>query len=539
VGSNEKPTHAILEDTVSASQHRAFLEKAQEVAHIGSWVAELDGSNRLSWSTELYRIFGVAIGDFAGTSQAFIEHVHPEDVALVREASAAAVEGGKPYDVVHRIITGDGRTRWVHQRADVIRDGTGRPVRIIGTAQDITERRQLELQLRHSQKMEAIGRLAGGVAHDFNNALTIISGFTELVLNALPEGHPARADVEEIRRAAARAESVTRQLLTFSRQKASELRTLDLNKVVTGLARLLERALGSRVLFRAELAPLLPMIRGDAGQIEQAIVNLTANARDAMPDGGELTIQTAVKTMDQTFARAHDPMPAGCYVVLSLSDTGHGVDRETQTRIFEPFFTTKAPGKGTGLGLAMVYGSVKQSGGYIFVESEVGRGTTFRLYFPAVDMPAEAGASRQPAAEPAAVAATVLLIDDESSILNLLTASLKSEGYRLLTATSGQQALTVVAGTGRGPDLVVTDTRLPDMKGIELGRRLSESYPDIAVILMSSGVDDPTALTGPSITLLQKPFIPSQLRAQVRTVLNARRQRLSERARSQGLEPLP
>jgi two-component system cell cycle sensor histidine kinase/response regulator CckA len=537
VGSEQKPTHAILEDSVSADQHRAFLEKAQEVAHIGSWVAELDGSNRLSWSTELYRIFGVSVGDFPGSARAFIEHVHPEDVAIVREASAAAIEGGKPYDVVHRIVTGDGRTRWVHQQADVIRDESGRPIRMIGTAQDITDRRQLELQLRHSQKMEAIGRLAGGVAHDFNNALTIISGYTELVLSALAEDDPTRADVEEIRRAATRAESVTRQLLMFSRQKATELRAFDLNKVVSGLSRLLERALGSRVLFRAELAPSLPMIRGDAGQIEQAIVNLTANARDAISDGGEVTIETAVRTVDQTFSRAHDPMPAGSYVILSVSDTGHGFDRETQARIFEPFFTTKAIGKGTGLGLAMVYGSVKQSGGFIFVESEVGRGTTFRLYFPAVDLPVETKAPHQRPSEPA-VAATVLLAEDEDSILNLVTASLKSEGYRLLTAASGQQALTVAAAAGRPPDLVVTDTRLADMRGFDLGRQLLEKYPETAVILMSSGAEDLTSVIGSSMTLLQKPFTPSQLRAHVRATLNERRQRLSEeRSRSRGLDP--
>jgi PAS domain S-box-containing protein len=411
VGSPDRPAAATLEETVSAEQRLAFLEKAQEVAHIGSWVAEFDGSNLLSWSAELYRIFGISVGDFSGTSKAFLALVHPDDVEMVRAASVAAIEGRQPYEVEHRIITGDGRTRWVREKADVICDDDNRPIRMIGTAQDITDRRQLELQLRHSQKMEAIGRLAGGVAHDFNNALTTISGYTELVLGALAADHPARADVEEIRRAAARAGSVTRQLLTFSRREPIELRAVDLNKVVAGLSRLFERALGNNVLFRTVLTPTLPLIKGDPGQIEQAIVNLSANARDAMPAGGELIIRTFVEDVDEACARTHEPMPEGCFVVLSVTDTGHGFDRETQAQIFDPFFTTKAVGKGTGLGLATVYGSVKQSGGFIFVESEVGSGTTFRLYFPAIGVPDDPKLSRPGRAEPAP-AATVLLVED-------------------------------------------------------------------------------------------------------------------------------
>ena len=526
---------ATLEDAVAVEQHRAFLEKAQEVAHVGSWVAEFDGSNRLSWSAELYRIFGISVGDFRGTAQAFLEFVHPDDVEMLRSASAAAIEGQQPYDVEHRIITGDGRTRWVHEKADVIRDDARRPIRMIGTAQDITERRQLELQLRHAQKMEAIGRLAGGVAHDFNNALTIIASYTELVATALAEDHPARADLDEIRRAAARAEAVTRQLLTFSRRDAVELRTFELNAVVTGLGRLLGSALGPRVLLRIELAPSLPAITGDRGQIEQAIVNLSANARDAMPSGGELTISTGIEQVDYTVVRATEPMPPGTFVVLSISDTGHGFDRETQARIFEPFFTTKAVGKGTGLGLAMVYGSVKQSGGFIFVESEVGRGTTFRLYFPVAGPPAHAAASQASLAEPEA--ATVLVVDDEASIVNLVAASLTAEGYHLLTATSGEEALTIVAASGRPLDLVLTDARMPDMTGVELGRRLIERYPDLAVILMSGlGVEDLTGFAGAAdaVAVFQKPFTPTQLRARIRASLTQRRQRLAKNALREG-----
>jgi PAS domain S-box-containing protein len=527
-----KPTRATLEESVSIEQHRAFLEKAQEVAHIGSWVVEFDGSNRLSWSAELYRIFGISVGDFRGTSQAFLELVHPDDVAMLRAASVAAIEGGQPYDVEHRIITGDGRTRWVHEKADVIRDSANRPILMIGTAQDITDRRQLELQLRHFQKIEAIGRLAGGIAHDFNNALTIIVGYTELALSSLAGDHPARADVEEIRRAAARAESVTRQLLTFSRREAIELTVFDLNAVVEGLGRLLERALGDNVLFRTLLTPALPSISGERGQIEQAIVNLAANARDAMPGGGELFLRTTVEDVDDAGARAREPMPAGRYVVLAVCDTGHGFDRETRERIFEPFFTTKAVGEGTGLGLAMVYGSVKQSGGFIFAESDVGRGTTFRLYFPAIEAPSAARTSLSDGAG-LAEKPTVLLVEDEASILNLVAASLNSEGYHVLRATSGQDALDVIAASKRPLDLVLTDARMPNMSGIDLARRLMEDHPNLAVVLMSGySVEDLTGFGSPDhlVASLQKPFTPTQVRAKVRATLNLRQRRLEEKA---------
>ena len=235
-------------------QHRAFLEKAQEVAHIGSWVAELDGSDRLGWSNEMHRIFGVPRDTFSGTSQAFFALVHPDDRDLVRAAAAAAVEQGAPYDIEHRIFTADGAVRWVHEKAAILRDAQGRPTRMIGTAQDITERRQLEEQLRHAQKLEAIGRLAGGIAHDLNNALTAIAGYAELALGELRGDHPARADVEEIRRAAERAGSVTRQLLAFSRKQLLEPRVFDLNESVGNVGRLLERLLGDNVRLRTALA---------------------------------------------------------------------------------------------------------------------------------------------------------------------------------------------------------------------------------------------------------------------------------------------
>jgi two-component system cell cycle sensor histidine kinase/response regulator CckA len=507
-------------ETAAHEQHRAFLEKAQELAQVGSWIADLSGSGRLSWSAETYRIFGVPMGEFEGTSEAFFRLVHPDDLATVRAASQAAIEGGTPYDVEYRITTAGGQVRWVHEKADVIRGSDGRPVRMIGTAQDITDRRRLEEQLRHSQKMEAIGRLAGGVVHDLNNALTTIAGYTALALAELAEDHPARADVEEIRRAAARAESVTRQLLAFSRKHLFEPRMFDLNEVLDGVTRLLARTLGDNVTLRTVKDPALPTIMGDPGQVEQAIVNLATNARDAMPDGGLVSISTSVVDVDEAFAHAHAPMPRGRYVVLSVADTGQGLAPETKARIFEPFFTTKAVGKGTGLGLAMVYGMVKNCGAFVFVDSQPGQGATFSMYFPAAR--AEQSAAARPKREPdASTMPTVLVVEDERSILNLVATSLKSEGYHLLKATSSQDALEVVAAHGGAIDLVLTDATMPGMGGVELARELLATRPDLVVIIMSGFTQEISGLEAGDHTFstLQKPFTPHELRVRVRKAL--------------------
>ena len=372
----------------SLEQHQAFLEKAQQVAHIGSWVAELDGSDRLSWSAETHRLLGVPLTEAGTRAKAMADSVHPDDRDAVRRMSEETIQSDRPYDIEHRVVSRDGTVRWVHTRADLVRDQSGLPVRMIGTVQDITDRRELEERLRQVQKLEAIGRLAGGIAHDLNNALTAIAGYTELSLDALADTHPARPDVLEIRRAAERAESVTRQLLAFSRKQLLEPRVFFLNDSVANLGRMLERLLGNSVELKTVIAQGVPPIYGDPGQIDQAIINLAVNARDAMPDGGRLTLAVSLVDVDEAFARAHQPMPPGRFVELAVSDTGVGMEPETQAHVFEPFFTTKEVGKGTGLGLAMVYGTVKQSGGFIFLESQVGRGTAFRLYFHPAPAPA-------------------------------------------------------------------------------------------------------------------------------------------------------
>ena len=499
-------------------QHQAFLERAQQVAHIGSWVAEFDGSDQLGWSAETYRIFGVSSNAFPGTSTAFFQFVHEDDRAAVREAMAAAArDAAKSFDIEHRIVRAGGVTRWVQEKADVVRDERGHAVRMIGTVQDITERRLLEEQLRQLQKMEAIGRLAGGIAHDLNNALTAIAGYAELALGSLAAEHRARPDIEEVRRGAERAASVTRQLLAFSRKQLLEPRRFDVNDTAANMARMLSRILGPDVRVTARLVDAPAPIVGDPGQIEQAIVNLAVNAKDAMPNGGELILATSLEDVDESAAMSRLPIAAGRYVVLRVVDTGCGMAPETQARAFEPFFTTKGVGKGTGLGLSMVYGTVKQSGGFVFVNSEVGRGTTIELYFPpAPEAAAATAVSREHAA------ATILAVEDEPAVRNLVASTLRHEALTVLLATSAEEALHVATTHEGDIDLLLTDAVMPGKSGIELARALMERRPDLRVIIMSGYAGDSLSLNDlpRPVELLQKPFSPRELRRRVREALD-------------------
>jgi PAS domain S-box-containing protein len=506
-------------------QHRSFLEMAQEAAHIGTWVAELDGSDHLGWSAETHRIFGVAPGQFAGNSEAFFTFVHPDDREMVRAAKRAAMAARAPYGVEHRIVLQDGRVRWVHAHANVLSDSQGRGLRMVGTVQDITERRQLEDQLRQSQKMEAIGRLAGGIAHDLNNALTAIAGYADLALGEVEADHPARADVEEIRRAAERAGSVTRQLLAFSRKQLLEPRVFDLNDTITAIARLLSRLLGPDVRVQTRLAADVLSVLGDRGQVEQAVINLAVNARDAMAGGGQLTLTTALEDVDEPFARAHVPMAPGRYAVLYVSDTGHGMSRETQARMFEPFFTTKDVGKGTGLGLSMVYGTLKQIGGFIFVDSEIDHGTTFRLYFPPAAAKPAAPAPAPVHDEHLRGEETLLIVEDEPAVRNLVASALRHDGYRLLLASSAEEALAIADTHDGAIDLLLTDAIMPGKSGLELASLMVTLRPGLPVIVMSGYTEENLSVSGLAhpIALLQKPFTPRDLRRRIREVLDADR----------------
>jgi signal transduction histidine kinase len=383
--------------------------------------------------------------------------------------------------------------------------------------------RKSEEQLRQAQKMEAVGRLAGGVAHDFNNVLSVIMSYCEFLLGDLKPGDPMRADVEEIHKAGARAAGLTRQLLLFSRQQVVVPKVIDLHEVLTGMDKMLQRILGEDVEL-ASLPPKAPgRVKADPSHIEQVVLNLVVNARDAMPTGGKLTLETANVVLDEDYARSHLLAKAGPHVVLAVSDTGIGMDRETQARIFEPFFTTKEVGKGTGLGLSTVFGIVQQSGGHIGVYSEPGRGTTFRVYLPRVDAALDV---TMPPAEPATLRGTetILLVEDEEQVRTIVLSILRRQGYRVVVAQNGGEALLLSEQHPEAIDLLLTDVVMPQMSGPELARRLVLARPGMKVLCMSGYTDDSVVRHGvleSGVAFIQKPVTPGSLAKKVREVLDA------------------
>jgi len=391
--------------------------------------------------------------------------------------------------------------------------------------EDVTETRTLELQLRQAQKMEAIGRLAGGIAHDFNNLLMVISGYSEFLLERLGPDPRLRGPAQEISNATQRATSLTRQLLAFSRKQMLTPKVLDLNEVVAENLKMLTRMIGEDIDLVMVPGAALGAVRADPGQIDQVIMNLAVNARDAMPQGGKLTIETANITLDENFARTHAPLSAGDYIMLAISDTGVGMDNETQSRIFEPFFTTKGA-KGTGLGLSTVYGIVKQSGGFIFVDSRPQRGTAFRAYFPRVDGREDAPAAQDSLGLPRAERGeeTILLVEDETNLRRLARQYLENQGYKILEAEDGAAALQIVDGYQGTINLLLTDVIMPGVNGRELAAHISKLLPEVRVLYMSGYTENAIGHDGmldAGINLLQKPFSLPALKDRVREVLDS------------------
>ena len=394
-------------------------------------------------------------------------------------------------------------------------------------AEDVTERRALEQQLRQSQKMEAVGRLAGGIAHDFNNLLMVISGYSEFLLERLGAHPDLRAPAQEIASAAERASSLTRQLLAFSRKQMLAPKIVYLNSIVTENLKMLTRMIGEDIDLVMLPAENLWPVRADAGQIEQVIMNLAVNARDAMPSGGKLTIEISNVTLDEEYARVHAPVRPGDYVMLALSDTGGGMDAETQSHIFEPFFTTKGP-KGTGLGLSTVYGIIKQSGGYIWVQSDVGKGTTFRIYLPRVAAIGEPAAAQVSAPEETRAVEpgteTILVVEDEANLRYLARQYLEKQGYKVIEAADGAVAMQIAVAHEGVIHLLLTDVIMPGMNGRELAQRISEIRPNVKVLYMSGYTENVVGRNGTldaDVRLLQKPFNLRDLKAKVREVLDA------------------
>lgn len=420
----------------------------------------------------------------------------------------------------------DGSTYTEEQTITPVKNDKGEITHFIAIKRDITARRALEMQYRQSQKMEGIGRLAGGVAHDLNNLLTVINGTVELMMPREGEREDHRGDLLEIRRAADRAASLTRQLLAFSRQQVLKIEVLDLNAVVGNMMKMLTRVIGEDVRMETRLTSTPCTIRADATQLEQVLMNLSINARDAMPKGGQLTISTEVVELDAAFAATHVTVKPGSHVLLRVRDTGAGMDAATRARIFEPFFTTKEAGKGTGLGLSTVYGIVKQSGGSIWVESDPGQGTRFDIYFPALDeVPAQPApvASSVPADTKQNVE-TILVVEDEDAIRHVAVRVLTRQGYTVIAASNGEAALSEARALGRPIDLLLTDMVMPGMTGPELAQHLREVQPDLRVLFTSGYSADAVGrqfgLSGSAWSFISKPYGLADLTKEVRRVLD-------------------
>jgi PAS domain S-box-containing protein len=489
-----------------------------------------------SWNRAAEKLFGYKADEILGKHISLL--MPPE----LRDEGAAFVERAREGTVIDELDTlrrrKDGALVEVRVTLSPLRDAAGEVVGVVGMASDLRERKRAEdvvtrlrEQLQHAQRVEAIGRLAGGIAHDFNNALSVVLTYATLVLQDLPEGEPARADILEIQRAGQRAARLTQQLLAFSRQQVLQPKVLDLNETLSGMRDMLQRLLGEDVELSLLAATDLGRVNVDPGQVEQIIMNLAVNARDAMPHGGKLTIETSNVELDAEYAAAHLGATPGRYVMLAVCDTGSGMDADTRSRIFEPFFTTKELGKGTGLGLSTVLGIVQQSGGSISVYSEVGVGTTFKVYLPRTDRDVEVTPSQLPPTADGGGGETILLVEDEQQVREVASLILRRGGYKVLLAENGEQGLAVAEEHGRGIDLLITDVVMPRMNGRQLVERLTPRWPDLKVLFMSGYTDDAIVHHGvleEGVNFLQKPITPDALLKRVHEVLD--RAPLSRRA---------
>jgi two-component system cell cycle sensor histidine kinase/response regulator CckA len=486
-----------------------------------TWVMDDESLQFIQVNDAAVRQYGFGAEEF---SRMTMFDIRPEEKSASLEVRPPKNGGEGRYEGVCKHRNKDGKIFEVELISHQF-DYAGRRVRLV-VAQDISERHVLEQQLRQAQKMEAVGRLAGGVAHDFNNLLMVIKGHTELLMSTLSPADSVARKITQIDRAADRAAALTKQLLAFSRMQVLQPRVMNLNGVVEDMGKLLPRLIGEDVELGIRTAPGLGAIRADASQMEQIIMNLAVNARDAMPTGGRLIIETSNAELDRTYNSTHPIVKPGRYVLLAVSDTGTGMDAETQAHIFEPFFTTKEAGKGTGLGLATVYGVVKQSGGFIWVYSEVGKGTSFKIYLPRVDQPEDKANTAPPFVEAPRGTETILLAEDEQDVREVAREFLESGGYTVIEARNGADALRLATEHKATIDLLVSDMVMPGMTGKELARRLKQQHSGVGVVYMSGYSEQTaaeTAETGGKMLLLTKPFSRGSILRTVREALNASR----------------
>ena len=518
----------VLMRTADLRQEREALRVAEErmrfameAAGIGMWDMDY-ATGKHTWSKTLEAQYGLAAGTFGGTFDAFIDRVHPDDREALLETIGKAVKAGGDFSVQNRTIWPDGSVRWLNGAGRVMLGTHGEPLRAIGISQDTTDSRKLDAQYQQSQKMEAVGLLASGVAHDFNNLLSVILGCAEMVRTDAAIGERHEEDLAEIIQAARRAAGLTKQLLAFGRQQVMHTVALDLNGLIQDMTGMLDRLLGDNVEVALDLAPNLAAAVADRGQLEQVVMNLVVNARDAMPAGGRVTIQTADVELETSMFHDEATVP-GDYVMIAVTDTGSGMTKETQRRLFEPFFTTKEPGQGTGLGLATTYGIVKQSKGYIWVYSEPGQGTTFKVYLPraAVAIPAQAVRAETGGPVPRA-SETVLLVEDEAGVRRVSKRILDKAGYRVFEATNSEEAERLYTLHGSVIDLLVTDVSMPGCGGPELVSRLKSRAPALRVLYMSGNAEHGRAHSARidrDLPFVQKPFTGAELVRRVREVL--------------------
>jgi two-component system, cell cycle sensor histidine kinase and response regulator CckA len=481
------------------------------------------GGQRLYSSPSYQKLLGYSAAELASTS--FYDQIHPEDKEVVIAAITQARKSGTGRRLEYRVLHKNGNPLTVESTVSIVKNHDT-VEKLVILNRDITDRKQLEGQLYLSQKLEAIGRLSGGIAHDFNNLLGVIIGYSEALQRQIGEKHSFREAVDEIHKAGKRAAVLTQQLLAFSRKQVLEPKVLDLNAVVSDVDRMLRRLIGEDIELKISLANGLGLVKADPGQIDQVIFNLAVNSRDAMPDGGKLTLETSNAELDQDDVNQFRYVVPGSYVLLKVSDTGCGMDAELQSHIFEPFFTTKEPGKGTGLGLATVYGIVKQSGGYIWVDSEVGRGTTFKIYLPRVDEPRDVTLPEHRASKYARSPQTVLLVEDEQSLRKLIRSTLVELGHFVLEARDAFEALEIAGKTPGAIDLLLTDVVMPGMSGRALATKLTALRPGTRVLYMSGYTDGAVATHGVlecGITFLRKPFTRTELTERVDEVLSLMR----------------
>jgi two-component system, cell cycle sensor histidine kinase and response regulator CckA len=499
-------------------QSEARLNRAQRLASLGHWEMMFH-TGRGYWSDEVYRIFGLDRSGFELTRESFYRRVHPDDRERVRAAAEETIVTGKPYAVEHRIVRPDGSVRNVQEHGALVRALNGTGDLLAGTVQDVTEYRELEEQFRQAQKLESVGRLAGGIAHDFNNLLTVINGYAELSLSGIGSDDPLHPNLLEIRKAGQAAAGLTRQLLLFSRKDVVQPVVIDVNSIIVDSGKMLRRLIGEDIELDTALDPELGHTLADPGYFQQVLMNLAVNARDAMPHGGKLTIQTRNVILEST----DGPNPPGPYVAVTVRDTGSGMDEKTKARLFEPFFTTKPLGKGTGLGLATVYGIVRQAQGSIAVESSPGQGTEFTLYFPRTRPAAQEQAPGEQSLRAPRGRASVLVVEDEDEVRSLTVAILERYGYTAKGAATAKQALEICREPG-ALDLIITDLVLPGMSGRDFAERAQSLRPSAKVLFTSGYSEDflvERGLLASGISgYLQKPVPAAVLLGRIREALD-------------------